>query len=418
MSKLLPLRGLRVLDFTSLLPGPYATQILADLGANVLRVESPNRPDLARITAPFIRENVSAIHGSLNRNKQSIALNLKEDASTDIINDLVKNHSYDIIIEGFRPGVMKKLNLDFNKLKKMNPGLIYVSITGYGQYGKYSKRAGHDINYLALSGLASYNENGPTLLSTQVADIAGGSHHAVIGLLSAVVARQTAISQNIDLYAQHVDISMADAAFALNVMGAATTLFTEKSPIAGSEVLNGGNPCYGYYQTKDKKYLSVGALEPQFAIMFFETIGKVEWVQRLAGVMVLNTTEDAEELRNDIAEVINKKTLKQWVNIFQNVDCCVEPVLNVLEASKHPLFVERNMICDVHVDKDDTDIQGNVKAETIKQVASAIKFSNSTSREKQWAGNDVGHDTTSILMKQLGYAKIEIDELKKGGVIV
>ena len=255
------LRNLKILDFTSLLPGPYCTQILSDLGATILRVESPTRTDLARITPPLVRDNVSAIHAQLNRDKLSIALDLKKDGSKTIIQELVRDRGFDIIVEGFRPGVMDKLGLGYESLRSINEDLIYVSITGYGQHGSYAKRAGHDINYLAISGLASYGEGKPSLYGTQLADIAGGSHHGVIGLLSAVIQRQGRNAG--DRRGQHVDVSMADAAFGLNCMYGATALFSGISPSPGKEVLNGGNPCYAFYETADGRYLSVGALEPQ-----------------------------------------------------------------------------------------------------------------------------------------------------------
>jgi alpha-methylacyl-CoA racemase len=409
MSGSLPLRHLRVLDFTGLLPGPYATQILADLGANIIRVESPTRPDLARMSPPHVRKNVSAIHAQLNRNKRSIALDLKKDGSKGIIYELMKNHGYDIIVEGFRPGVMARLGLGFDDLQKINPDLIYVSITGFGQHGDYAKRAGHDINYLALSGLSSYGENGPSLHATQIADIAGGSHHGVIGLLSAVIQRQmVSVTSGDNTSGQHVDVSMADAAFGLNCMSAANALYSGNNPSPGSEVLNGGNPCYGYYQTSDGRHLAVGALEPQFAIEFFDTIGEIEWVKRLAGVMVTGNG-DADALKSDIASVIKQKTLAEWTEIFKDKDCCVEPVLTILEASHHPLYVQRGMVTKVPV--------GDGTYDSLQQIASPIKFSRSSPLEMKFAGGDVGVDTEAVLRDVVGYSKKQVQDLRDEGCI-
>ena len=185
-----PLVSLKVLDFSTLLPGPFASLLLADMGAQVLRVESPSRPDLLRQLPPHDR-GTSASHAYLNRNKRSLALDLKQPAAIEVIKRLVLD--YDIVIEQFRPGVMDRLGIGYDVLKLLNPRLIYVAITGYGQTGPYRERAGHDINYLALSGLASHTgrkDGGPLPLGFQAADVAGGSLHGVVGLLAAVIARQ------------------------------------------------------------------------------------------------------------------------------------------------------------------------------------------------------------------------------------
>ena len=211
-----PLKGLKVLDFSTLLPGPYATQLLADMGAEVLRVESPTRPDLLKVMPPYVgkgKAKVSAAHATINRNKKSIAIDLKHESAKAIVERLLSE--YDIVVEQFRPGVMARLGLDYDALKQKQGKLIYCSITGYGQSGPYRDRAGHDINYLALSGLASYagrRDTGPILSSTQIADIAGGSHHAVMAILAAVIERQVSGE------GQYLDISMSDAALALSTM--------------------------------------------------------------------------------------------------------------------------------------------------------------------------------------------------------
>lgn len=186
-----PLQGLKVLDFSGLLPGPFASLILADLGADVLRVEAPSRPDMVRLMPPYATDGTSAAHGYLNRSKRSIAIDLKKPEGLDIVKQLIAE--YDIVIEQFRPGVMDRLGAGYEALKAINPKVIYCSITGYGQTGPYKDRAGHDMNYLAIAGVIGYNgrqASGPAPMAVQVADIAGGSCHAVIGLLAAVIHRQ------------------------------------------------------------------------------------------------------------------------------------------------------------------------------------------------------------------------------------
>lgn len=422
------LNSLKILDFTSLLPGPYCTQILSDLGASVLRVESPTRPDLARITPPMVRKNVSAIHAQLNRNKHSLALDLKKEGSKQVIKELVEAHGYDIIVEGFRPGVMQKLGLGYDTLQQINGDLIYVSITGYGQKGSYSMRAGHDINYLALSGMASYSEGKPSLYGTQIADIAGGSHHGVIGLLSAVVQRQAAVQSGSG--GQHVDVSMADAAFGLNCMYGATSLFSGTAPTPGREVLNGGNPCYAFYETSDGRYMSVGALEPQFALAFLKAIGKDHWAPRLAKTMVVDENDqntDSEQhreggqkeksLKEDIAGVIQSRTQAEWVEVFEDIDCCVEPVLDVLEAANHKVFLQRNMTTTVPLHEQRAKRDVAASAPFLLQVSPPIKFSRSNPAPLQFAGRDVGADTEDVLKDILGRSVEEIRQMREDGCI-
>ena len=186
-----PLQGLKILDFTTLLPGPYATMMLADMGAEVLRVVSGTRLDLTTLLPPFIgKENISAILAYLGRGKKSLTLNLKDPRAITIVQQLLAE--YDILIEQFRPGVMAKFGLDYDSLKERLPRLIYCSLTGYGQTGPMADRAGHDINYLARSGLMAYSgrkETGPVLTGMQIADIASGSYNSAVGILAAVVHR-------------------------------------------------------------------------------------------------------------------------------------------------------------------------------------------------------------------------------------
>ncbi|WDE09446.1 CaiB/BaiF CoA transferase family protein [Thalassomonas haliotis] len=352
MSK--PLQGLKVLDFSSLLPGPYATGLLADMGAEVLRIDPPDRQDMVKNLKPAFRDS-SYAYLTLQRNKKSCTLDLKQPSAIAKIKVLIAEH--DILVEQFRPGVMAKLGLDFETLSTINPKLIYCSISGYGQTGPYKDKAGHDINYLALSGLASYSgtkETGPVLSGTQIADIAGGSHHAVMGILAAVIQRATTG------LGQHLDISMTDAAFALNGIFGAGAVGLSLVPKPGETLLNGGS-FYGYYQTLDKRYLSVGGLEPKFAGAFFQHLGHSQWLNRA----FCSDSKQQALLKQDISEVISQKTLQQWLTIFAPSDACVEPVLTVKEAAESPLMAERKMITEITTET----------GETIKQIAPAIKFS-------------------------------------------
>ncbi len=257
----LPLQGVRVLDFSRMLPGPYCTMILADLGAEVIRIEDPtfiwgNPP-------PFYEgTSVSAFNAILNRNKKSISLNLKkvEKGVLEVVYKLVEQA--DIIVEGFRPGVTTKLGIDYDSVSKVNPSLIYCSITGYGQTGPKSKEAGHDVNYLALSGLLSLNiqrnlSNHPIIPCVQPADI-GGALFSVIGILAALKKRNDDPKKK----GEYVDISMADCVLAMNPMAAAFEFTQNKQE---DNILHGGNhPYYSIYETKDGKFMAVGSIVMKF----------------------------------------------------------------------------------------------------------------------------------------------------------
>lgn len=394
-----PLSGIKVLDFTTLLPGPYATQLLADMGAEVLRVEAPMRPDLIRAMQPQISNtdngSTSAAHATLNRNKLSIALDLKREQAKDIIYTLIAD--YDIIVEQFRPGVMQRLGLGYNDLAAINPALIYCSITGYGQTGPLCDRTGHDINYLALSGLASFSgrkETGPVLSGTQIADLAGGSHHAVMGIQAAVIQRFATGK------GQHIDISMSDATLALTTIFGANYLAGGKTPGLSTEILNGGI-FYGYYQTSDGRYFSVGSIEPQFVQLLFAAIDKPEWLERAKDI----SPEAQTQLTQDIAEVFATKSFVQWQTCFAKYNACIEPVLTLDEVKQHPHFHERNMFVEVP----------HGSGVSLTQIGSPLKFS-ASAPEYRHTGSNQGADTSRILLKY-GFSKKDITQLRKEKII-
>lgn len=388
-----PLTSLKVIDLSVLLPGPYATQMLADLGADVLRVESPTRPDMMRDLEPKVTGGVSAAHATVNRNKRSIGLDLKKPEAVTIVKQLIASH--DILVEQFRPGVMQRLGLDYATLAAINPRLIYCSITGYGQTGPLKDRAGHDINYLALAGLASFSgrtDTGPVLSGTQIADVAGGSLHAVTGILAAVIQRQTTGA------GQHIDISMSDAALALTTMYGASHLGGAPAPGLATELLNGGT-YYDYYRTADDRYLSIGSLEPQFAKAFLEAIGKAEWFERAMD----GRAETQSVLRRDIQQVIEQRTLAEWTPVFAAIDACVEPVLTLDEVSAHPHFRSREMFVEV----------GSGTDEALLQIGSPIKFSAAAPRYA-YSGVTLGRHTDDVLA-ELGYSEADRAALREAG---
>jgi alpha-methylacyl-CoA racemase len=387
-----PLDGLKILDFSTLLPGPFATMMLADLGADVIRVESPTRVDSVRQQPP-VKDGISAMHGYLNRNKRSLALDLKQPAGVEIVRRLVEE--YDIVVEQFRPGVMARLGLDYARLREINPKLIYCSITGYGQDGPYRDRAGHDINYLAVAGVASYTgRDGPLPLGVQVADVAGGSLHATLAILAALAHRHRTGE------GQYLDVSMTDAAFSLNAMTGAAWLAGGRLPGYGTERLNGGI-FYDYYETADGRHLSVGSLEPQFLKTLCETLGHPEWIALGEG----RGPGEQRELKDAIAGAIRGKTFHEWNAIFAEVDCCVEPVLTLEEAAQHPQLAARGMVVEV---------PDGAGAST-PQFAHPVRYT-ATQPMYRHAGEPLGQQSATILAG-LGYGQDRIAELAAQGVV-
>ncbi|MCE7510202.1 CaiB/BaiF CoA transferase family protein [Alloalcanivorax xenomutans] len=389
-----PLNSLKVLDFSTLLPGPFGTLILADMGADVLRIESPTRPDFVRLLPPSVN-GVSAAHAYLNRSKRAMALDLKQPEGIEIVHRLVRD--YDIVVEQFRPGVMDKLGLGYEALKAINPGLIYCSITGYGQTGPYRDRAGHDLNYLSIAGMTGYNgrrDSGPAPMACQVADVAGGSCHAVMAILAAVIHRQQTGE------GQYLDISMTDAAFSLHALTAPGALVAGEDPELEGTKLNGGS-FYDCYRTSDGRYLSVAGLEPQFFSRFCEAIQRPD----LTAKGLSFSPQVVDEVKGAIAEAIGAHPLEHWLRVFAEVDCCVEPVLSFSEAREHPQLKARNMVVSV------PDGRGGEQP----QVASPFRFS-ATPVSYRFAGVGLGQHNEDVLREQ-GFTDEDIVRLREAGAL-
>lgn len=385
------LANLNILDFSTLLPGPYASLMLADMGANVLRIESPSRPDLVRALPPLDATGQSAAHSYLNRNKQALALDLKQIAALDIVKKLLTQ--YDIVLEQFRPGVMQRLGLGYEQLREINPRVIYCSITGYGQTGPLKDRAGHDINYLALSGVADYSRRKgqkPVPQGVQIADIAGGSHHAVMGILAAVIEReQTGLGQ-------HVDISMTDCAYSLNAMFASGYLGGDVEPEAESTMLNGGS-FYDYYETQDGRYMSVGSLEPPFLMQLCQTLN----IQAHIGKAGSQKPDDIAEFKAVMSDAFLQHDFNHWCEVFAALDCCVEPVLTFSEASQSEHAQARHWV---------TTAQSN--GHKVKQLNNPIMKELNVNN----TGGKIGAHTQHVL-QELGFSAREIEQFKQHKVI-
>lgn len=385
------LEGLKILDFSTLLPGPFATTMLADLGAEVLKISGPGKPDIVLDYPPFIEgTTVSANQAWLGRNKKTMLLNLKKPGAVEVVKKLIME--YDIVMEQFRPGVMEKLGLGYEALAEINPRLIYCSLTGYGQTGPLSHRAGHDINYLARSGnmaQAGRAETGPVLTNMQVADVAVGSMNSVIGILAAVQYR------NRTGKGQRVDIAMLDGLIPFNGMDGTAFLAAGKVPKREGERLNGG--CmYDFYETKDGQYLSVGALEPKFWAEFCHCIGREDLIEGSVW------PEDVKAVKEVIRGILKEKTRDEWMAVFDGCDVCVEPVLSVQEALLEDVHIRaREMVVEVELPLSD--------GKKVPQYGTAVKLSESPAQYR-FGGYPVGYHTEAVL-KALGCSDDAIESL-------
>lgn len=387
------LKDLKILDFSTLLPGPYASLMLADMGAEVLKIGSASKPDIVTDYPPFVEgTDISACQAWLGRNKKSMFLNLKTKEGIDIVKELVKE--YDIVLEQFRPGVMDKLGIGYEALKAVNPSVIYCSLTGYGQTGPLRDAAGHDINYMARSGIISHagrKEEGPSLMNFQIADIAVGSLNSVIGILAAVNHRKNTGQ------GQYIDVAMMDGCVPFNSIDGASFLVSGKQPQREGERLNGG--ClYDFYETKDGKYMSVGSLEPKFWSNFCMAIGREDLIEGTVW------PENVQEVKAQIRGIFKTKTREQWEEVFARYDACVQPVLDLKEALLEDEQIKaRQMVVEVELP-----LHEGVK---VKQLATSIKLSKSPCIYEK-AGYPAGYHTEEII-ESLG---MDYAELEKKGV--
>lgn len=321
------LSGVRILDLSMNLPGPYMTWILALMGAEIVKVENPAGGDYARVlgggkNTPYFE--------AVNRQKKSLTLNLKHPEGQRLFRELLS--VYDTIVEGFRPGTMAQFGLDFSSLAPHYPRLIYVSISGYGQDGPYRSRAGHDINYLALAGILGMTgtrEGNPALPGIQIADLAGGSLMALCGLLAAVLQREkTGQGQFIDTSMFHGSLSLATMVFAGIEAGL-------EKPLPGMMLLNGRFPCYGLYGTADGLYISLGALEFKFWENFCRATGRDDLVSQQFG---------GPETVSEVSKIFRSRSQREWIELMKNADACCEPVLTLDEAVDSPLANSFGMV--------------------------------------------------------------------------
>lgn len=336
-----PLAGLRILDLTRLLPGPAATMHLADFGADVIKVEDTGEGDYLRGFPPQVANGegarVNAIFEAVNRGKRSIRIDLKSAAGREVLLKLVD--TADALIEGFRPGVMARLGLGWAVLHARNPKLVVCSLSGYGQNGPLAQAAGHDINYLATSGVLDQirAQGKPAIPNLQLGDLLGGALSALSTLLIALLgAQRTGLGR-------YVDVAMTDGLLAHHFFPHAE-LDAGSTPVAEHSLLTGGAPCYRVYETADGGELAVGALELKFWQAFCEAIGLPELKPNHWSLGEAPGSEAAQRTAQRVAERLRSQPLAHWAAIFERVDACVAPVLKPGEALAQPQFAARKLV--------------------------------------------------------------------------
>ena len=402
----LPLEGIVVVDLARMLPGPYASMILADLGAEVIRVENPKYPYGS--PPPFFqkgRYRESAFNSIIMRNKKSIALDLKKEKALEVFYKLIERA--DVVLETFRPKVTKKLKIDYDTLSKINKSLIYCSLTGYGQSGPYEQIAGHDLNYIGICGILDLNkerliegqkeqERKPILPGVQAADIGGGLV-STIGILGALLER----SKNPNKEGQYIDVSMTDCVFSFMPMAAAFQFSKDKYDgiTKPRNPLHGEVPFYSVYKTKDNKYLSVGAIELKFWRGVCEGLGRNDLITKGNALGL-----EKEEVFQEVQKEFLKKTQEEWMEIFSQLDACVMPVKSFSEACEDSQLKTRNMVVELD----------HPEFGTIQNINSPIKYSRTPLTIRSLAPK-IGQHTKEIL-KELNYTEEEIKNLRKSGL--
>ncbi len=394
-----PLQGIRILDLSRLLPGPLATMLMADMGAEVIKIENPAQPDYVRNFPPVYEaegKEFSANYLAFNRSKKSLTLDYTQPEGREIFWKLVQ--TADVVVEQFRPGYLDKLAIGYSQAQKINEKIIYVSITGYGQTGSYSHLAGHDLNYLSYSGiLGLIGEAGkaPALPAVQLADIAGGSYMAIIGTLAALQAR------NHTHKGQHVDISMTEGVMPLLIVPFTHYQATRQAQKRGETPLSGAFPNYNVYMCKDGKYISIAALEPKFWIKFCNIVQKPDFL----GFAMPQESEQMQKNKAALQAFFLSQEREYWLKLSQEHDLLISPVYEIDEVQQDKHLQERHMFVKMQ----------HPKIGEILSLGFPIKFS-LTPAFPQNIAPEMGADTENIL-QNIGFSASEIEKLKSKNII-
>jgi alpha-methylacyl-CoA racemase len=394
----LALDGLRVLDLTRLLPGGFCSMLLADFGADVIKVEDTGLGDYVRWAPPHYEgaepSAGSALFLSLNRGKRSIRIDLKAPAGKDVFLALVRDA--DVLVESFRPGVMDRLGVGYERLRQENPGLVYCAITGYGQDGPNRDRSGHDMNYLGLNGILGLTgevDGPPVSASAQIADLGGGAMMAIAGILIALQERARSGE------GQFVDCSMFDGSLSFLAMLAGEMLADGSVPRRGELRLAGGLVCYRPYRCADG-YITLGALEPKFWAEFCRGVERED---------LLGHAFDApgSDAHRDVCEIFAARTREQWRAFASEHDCCLEPVLGLDEALDGELVAAREMV--VELDQPGAE-------RPVRLLGVPVKLSRTPADPVRAPGPGLGEHTRDVLA-EAGYSTQEIGELHESGAV-
>jgi len=365
-----------------------ATLHLADMGADVVKIEDTEAGDYARAMGRT-REGMSDFFRLVNRNKRAMRLDLKQPQGREVFLRLAKGT--DVVVEGFRPGVMAKLGVGYDALAAVNPRLVYCSITGYGQDGPYADRAGHDINYIGYAGVGDQigTAEAPVVPNFQIADLLGGALTPVMGILAALIdARSSGRGR-------HVDVAMTEAVFAHAIFPLLGLLERGKTPGRGSGMLDGGLPCYNVYRTRDGRWMAVGALERKFWEMLCDILGCSE----LKGKHIVYG-EEARPVKERLAAAFASRTQHEWSEVFARADCCVSPILTVDEALENEQLRSRGMV---------------IVKEGLTQLAPPVKFSEFEFEIARPAPGSGEH--TDEVLREAGFRDAEIAALRRNAVI-
>jgi crotonobetainyl-CoA:carnitine CoA-transferase CaiB-like acyl-CoA transferase len=392
------LDGVRVLDLSRLLPGGFCSLLLADFGAEVLKLEDTGMGDYVRWSPPFHEgaedSAASALFLALNRGKRSIRVNLREDAGRDVLLRLVREH--DVLLESFRPGVLDRLGVGYERLREENPGLVYCAISGYGQDGPLRDRVGHDTNYLALTGLLGLSgepEGPPAQAAGQIADLGGGALMAAFGILAALRERERSG------LGQLVDISMADGALSWLAMTAASRLAGGPKPERGGTELAGGLACYRPYACRDGGHVALGALEPKFWQELCHGLDREDLLEA-------QFARPGSDGHAELERVFLGRTREEWTAFAAEHPCCLEPVLDLDEALDSELVRARGMV--VELDQPGADAP-------VRQLGSPVKMSRTPARPPA-PGPALGEHTSEVLAAA-GYSEEEIAALEESGAV-
>jgi alpha-methylacyl-CoA racemase len=393
----LPLEGVRVLDLSRLLPGGFCSLLLADFGAEVLKVEDTGMGDYIRWAPPFYEgaddSAKSALYLALNRGKRSVRINLKEERGREVLLRLAREH--DVLLESFRPGVLDRLGVGYERLREENPGLVYCAISGYGQDGPLRDRSGHDMNYLGLIGLLGLTgERGgaPVQSAGQVADLGGGALMAAFGILAALRERDRSGE------GQLVDVSMSDGALSWLGMVAGQYLCDGVVPRRGDLPLAGAIACYRPYECADG-WVTLGALEPKFWQAWCRGVEREDLIER-------QFDRPGSEGHAEVERIFRERTREQWREFASEHDCCLEPVLEIDEALDSDLVRAREMV--VELDQPGAE-------RPVRQLGVPVKMSR-TPGGPQGPGPALGEDTDAVL-EGLGYSAGEVEALKESGAV-